>query len=385
MSFTRVSLDGREIILVETAHVSASSVDEVRSVIAAEQPGVVGVELDMARLHQLLNEQQWNMTRLDAVIEQKQVGLFLLGLFLQNFQRQLGENVGVRPGAEMLAAVQAAQEAHIPVALLDRNVNVTLQRALAALSLREKAMLLMDLVGGLFGGTEVLTPEKVEEIKQKDTLNALLQEFGQKYPLLKRALVEERDIVIAQKIRAIDAPKAVVVIGAGHSQGIQLYLQKSMEFKSLEEMPPKKPNPIGLILQWAIPALFVILLGWIVLTKGVGASLAFFGYWFLITGGLSALGVLIARGHWLSVLTAFVAAPFTTLHPALAAGWFAGYVEAKMRSPQVADFETLHKLNSLGDFADNRVTRILLVIGLSNLGAMAGSILAFPAIWALLH
>ncbi len=385
MAVTRVSLDGREIVLVETAHISKASVDEVAAIIVAEKPDVVGIELDGARLNQLLHEQEWNQTRLDAVIQQKQVGLFLLGLFLQNFQRQLGESVGVKPGAEMLSAVRAAQANHVPVALLDRNVNVTLQRALASIGWVEKARLLLELVEGLFGQSVPLTAEKVEELKQKDTLNALLEEFGNRYPKLKRVLVEERDVVIAQKIRRIDARKIVCVIGAGHSPGIQSHLRAHADFGELEQLPPQKKSVLGIVAKWLIPAVFVAMLAWVFYAKGPDAVLSFFGYWILITGGLSALGVLVARGHVLSILTAFVAAPITTLHPALAAGWFAGYAEARMRAPQVADFSTLHKLSSVGDFVDNRVTRILLVIALANLGAMLGSFLAFPAIAALLN
>lgn len=386
MAFTRVDLgDVRQLVLVETAHVSKESVEEVRRVIVDEKPDVVAIELDPARLQQLLHPEEWNQTRLDAVIQKNQVGLFLLGLFLQNFQRQLGAEVGVKPGAEMLEAVRAAQEANVPVALVDRDVNVTLQRSLAALGFREKLSLLSELVMGLFGGGEALTPQKVEELKQKDTLNALLQEFGEKYPKLKRVLVEERDIVIAQSVRSLPAKKIVCVIGAGHSPGIQSFVHASMDWKHLLELPQKKKSAWSAVLPWVIPALFVLLLAWVVYSQGVEASLGFFAYWIAITGGLSALGVLIARGHVLSIATAFFAAPITTLHPALAAGWFAGYTEARLRAPQVADFSKLHHLSSLGDFADNRVTRILLVIALANLGAMLGSLLAFPAILAFLN
>jgi len=247
---------------------------------------------------------------------------------------------------------------------------LTLQRALAALSLREKAMLLMDLVGGLFfffGRDRGADPEKWRN-QAKDTLNALLQEFGQKYPLLKRALSRSGISSSPRKSARLTRPRRSSVIGAGHSQGIQLYLQKSMEFKSLEEMPPKKPNPIGLILQWADSALFVILLGWIVLTKGVGASLAFFGYWFLITGGLSALGVL-HRARALAigpdrlcrraVLPRFIL-PGRGLVRGLRRGQNALAPSRRLRDAAQAQFARR--------FRRQPRKRILLVIGLSNLG-----------------
>ncbi|GAH55483.1 unnamed protein product, partial [marine sediment metagenome] len=97
--------------------------------------------------------------------------------------------------------------------------------------------------------------------------------------------------------------------------------------------------------------------------------------WFLWNGSLSALGALIAMAHPLSILTAFVAAPFSSLNPLLAAGWFTGIAEALIRRPRVEDFEQLGNVTTLKDFFHNRVTKILLVVALANLGSMAGTLI----------
>ena len=106
--------------------------------------------------------------------------------------------------------------------------------------------------------------------------------------------------------------------------------------------------------------------------------------WFIIHGVLSAIGTALAFGHPLSILAAFFASPFTALHPAIAAGWVAGAVEAKVRQPRVGDFKGLFKLNSVRDYWKNRVTRILLVIVFANIGSSLGTFIALPYMASLL-
>ncbi len=96
--------------------------------------------------------------------------------------------------------------------------------------------------------------------------------------------------------------------------------------------------------------------------------------WFLWHGSLSALGTAIALGHPLTILTAFIAAPITALDPITAAGWFTGIVQAYIKKPNVRDFENLSEdVYSLKGFWNNKVTRILLVIVLANLGSSLGT------------
>jgi pheromone shutdown-related protein TraB len=174
----------------------------------------------------------------------------------------------------------------------------------------------------------------------------------------------------------------VAVVGAGHLQGIKKHLTNpsfSANIKELEEVPTKRFSVLKLI-GYLIPVLFIALIAYGFYTGGPAQSARMFAYWFLINGIFSALGTLIARGHPLSILTAFVAAPITSLNPAIAAGWVAGYVEAKLRTPVIKDFQELSNLESLSDFWKNRVIRLLLVVALANVGSMIGTVIAFPYI-----
>ncbi|MCX6801952.1 MAG: hypothetical protein NT067_02455 [Candidatus Diapherotrites archaeon] len=138
---------------------------------------------------------------------------------------------------------------------------------------------------------------------------------------------------------------------------------------------PKARNYLA-ILKYAIPALLILLLAWGFYFKRFDAMVKIALVWIAITAFCAALGAIAARAHWKSVLAALVSAPVTTIHPALAAGWFAGYIEIKVRSPKVKDFESLGDIKGLGDFYKNRVTRALLVVALTNIGATIGTLIA---------
>ena len=382
----RMLVDGKEIILVGTAHVSSESVKLVEQVINDEKPEVVGVELDDQRFAQLKQGEQWKEQNVMDLLNKGQAYLFLLNLMLANMQRKIGEDLGVRPGSEMLKAIEIAEKQNAKIALLDRNVKVTLKRAFNKTSLKEKLKLGGGIILGLFAGGETIqiTKEKVEEMKQKDIMTELIKELSKEAPSIKEVLVDERDFYIAQKILACDCKKIVAVVGAGHVDGIKEHLSKGKKSVAELEKIPEKRNWILEIIKYGIPALFIAFLIWGFLTKGWAGSLEIFAYWFLITGVLSAIGALIARAHPLSILTAFVAAPFTTLHPALASGWFAAIAEAKFRKPKVKDFETLNKLDSYKDFQKNNVTHLLIVASFTNIGSTIGVIIALPYLTKLL-
>jgi pheromone shutdown protein TraB len=99
--------------------------------------------------------------------------------------------------------------------------------------------------------------------------------------------------------------------------------------------------------------------------------------WFAVNGVLSALGAALALAHPLTILTAFVAAPLTSLNPMLAAGWVAGIVQVLLKKPKVGDLEALPEaITSVRGFWLNPVTRILLVVALANLGSVIGTYVA---------
>ncbi|MFA5931558.1 MAG: TraB/GumN family protein [archaeon] len=374
----------KEIILVGTAHISKESISLVEKTIEEETPDVIGVELDKDRLYQLASGKKWQETNLVEIIQTGKTYLFLLNVFLSNMQRQLGNNVGVQPGAEMMIALKKAQEKQVPIQLLDRDVRITLKRAFNEMSFTEKVKLGGALIGGFFGVGEKVTVEKIEELKKEDLINNLMKELGKQFPSIKKVLVDERDTYIAEMIKHSPGKKIVAVVGAGHIEGIVEYLkkEKNTDIQKLNTTPTKT-NYIKII-GTILPLIFLAILVWGFYVKGADTTLNMLGYWIVITGGLSALGALIARAHPFSIIAAFISAPITTLHPALAAGWIAGIVETRFNPPKVMDFEKLPDVSSLGGFYNNKVTHILIVAALTNLGATIGVIIAFPTLIALL-
>jgi len=372
-----VKLGKKEILLVGTAHVSKDSVEQVKNIIKKEKPDVVAVELCEKRYESLRDENKWKNTEISKIIKEGRTYLFLANLLLSNFQRKIGDELGVKPGAEMLAAAEASPK---KLVLVDRDIQITLKRALKMMGLWEKLKVFFSLFFDTFAAD--VDEGLVEELKKTDVVNEAIAELARMAPSVKKVLVDERDSYIAAKISKIKAKKIVVVVGAGHLKGIKEKLGKKIDLGELENVP--KESGFGKYVGYLIPAFFIVLLLFGFYTRGFGVTLNMLKYWFLINGVLSAVGAAIALGHPVSILTAFLAAPFTSLNPAIAAGWFAGYAELKVRNPKVKDFEGLNRLGGLKDFWKNRVTRILLVVAFANLGSVIGTFVALPYIASLL-
>jgi len=382
MEVQKIFSENKEIVLVGTAHVSKKSAELVKKIIEEENPEIVGVELDDQRYRNLVNETSWRETDISRIIKEGKTYVFLASLLLSGFQKRIGEKVGTSPGREMLEAINIAREKNIPVALLDRDISITMKRALASAGFFEKIKIFYSLFFSVFFQPEEVDRKKIEELKRKDALNALVQELAREMPSAKKALVDERDLFIANRILDQNAQKIVVVIGIGHMEGVKKFLDKKRDVSALLSVPKK--TGYSAMVKFSVPAIFLALLFLAITFKGVSASISLVAAWFLITGTLSALGVVIAGGHPLSAISSFIAAPFTTLHPAIASGWVAGFVEAKIRAPKVKDFEQLHNIKTYSDVSKNAVTRILLVVALSNLGSMAGTVIAFSYIAGLI-
>jgi pheromone shutdown-related protein TraB len=384
----QVTIDDR-IIVVGTAHISQKSVDEVKAAIQMYKPDVVAVELCQRRYDGLTKKDVWENTPVTKLIKSNNAYFLLAQTFLGSIQRKLGKDHGVEPGSEMIAAINDAKKEKIPVELLDRDIAITLKRAWKHMGFREKMRILWEFMKAMVGFDEDELDEiDFEELMDQDMISTMMEEFGQIAPSVTKVLINERDMFIAQNIKNIaeDGKKVVAVVGAGHLKGIESYLRDtefSVDLKELETLP-KKRVPVFKILGYLIPVLFAILIGYAFFYKGFEFASMMFVYWFLINGICSAIGTAIARGHPLSILTAFVAAPITSLNPAIAAGWVAGYVEAKLRTPLIKDFKQLSNIESFKDFWNNRVVRLLLVVALANLGSMIGTVIAFPYLTSLL-
>jgi len=370
----RVKHKGMQIILVGTAHISDKSIELVRETIAKEKPDVVGVELDSQRYTQLKSGRKWQEMNLFSVVRSGKTYLLLVNLLLSSIQRRFGESVGVKPGSEMLAAIDAAEKAHARVFLLDRDITITMKRAMASMGFLEKLKLFFGVLMSFFGFGETVDAEKVEELKNKDLLTELMGELSREMPGTKKALVDERDLFIANRILSSGAKKIVAVVGLGHLHGIKRFLDRKRDISELLTVPGKR-NYLSLV-KYLVPALFVAMVVLAYYLKGSEYVLDLFVVWIAVNSFFSALGALLARAHWKSILAALVSAPITSLHPALAAGWVAGLVELRVRCPRVRDFESLNRLEKLSDFYKNRVTHILLVAAFTNAGSIIGTFIA---------
>ncbi|MBN1280707.1 MAG: TraB/GumN family protein [Candidatus Thermoplasmatota archaeon] len=378
------------IILIGTAHISQESVDEVRKAIETYTPDIVAVELCQRRHQSITKKDQWENTPITALIRSNNAFFMLAQTFLSAIQRRLGEEYGVQPGSEMIAAMQEAEKRNIPVALVDRDITVTLKRAWRAMGVREKFRVVWEFLKAMLGYEEEdLEDLDLKELMKQDVISQMMEEFSAIAPKAATVLIHERDSYIAQKIlNESKKGKVVAVVGAGHLKGIQQHLEQpnlNVDITTLDTVPKKRVSLIKVV-EVAIPVIFFAVIGWIIYTNGLSGWEKIkdvFLIWFLVHGILSAAGAAIARGHPLSVLTAFVAAPFTSLEPFFAPGWFAGLVEARLRKPVIKDFQQLSKLESMRDFLRNKIIRLLMVVALANLGSIIGTIVALPWIFSL--
>jgi len=378
------------IILIGTAHISEDSVKEVRQAIEIYKPDIVAVELCQRRYDTIIKKEKWENTPVTALIKSNNAYFMLAQTFLSSIQRRLGEEYGVEPGSEMIAAIKEAEKQNIKVALVDRDITVTLKRAWLKMGVREKFSVIWEFLKAMIGyNKEELEDLDLKELMKQDVISQMMEEFSKIAPSAATVLISERDRYIAQKIfEESKKGKVVAVVGAGHINGIKKHLQKkelNINLQELDKVPKKRINLVKII-EVAIPVIFFSIIGWIIYSTGIdpwNKIKDIFLIWFLVHGILSALGVAIVRGHPLSILIAFVAAPFTSLEPFFAPGWFAGLVEAKLRKPVIKDFQDLSKLESMRDFFKNKVIHLLMVVALSNLGSIIGTIIALPWILSL--
>jgi pheromone shutdown-related protein TraB len=374
----RLNADGKEIILVGTAHVSMESVRLVEEVIRAETPDAVCVELCAARHQALRQKDRWQDMDIVKVIREKKAFLLLSNLLLASFQKRIAKKMDVTPGAEMQKAIELAETTGAQLCLADRDIRTTLSRAWHALGVWSKAKLVFQLLVSM-GQAEDITAEEIERLKQRDVLEALLSEVGRSMPMLKTILIDERDRFLAAKIRQAPGKKIVAVVGAGHVPGIMQHWSESIDLAALEQLPP--PGKMSALLKWVLPGSIVALFiaGFFYGGKGAGTEMVVL--WSACTGVLAGLGAALALAHPATVLSSVIVAPFTTLHPMIAAGWVSGMVEAFSRKPKVKDLESLpDDILSFKGFWRNKVTRILLVVAFTNLGASVGTLVAFPVI-----
>jgi pheromone shutdown-related protein TraB len=376
-----------EIRIVGTAHVSQKSVDEVRAVIEEYTPEVVAIELDPSRF-KALKRHAADPTVKD-VLEVKNFNSLLVQWLLAYLQRKIGFDVGVAPGAEMKAAIEEAEKRGIAIALVDRDIGITLLRFWNSLGLIGKIKMFWALVVSI---AEVDNGEQIdiESLKDQDVIDVVMEEFRKFSPSGARALIDERDAYIAHQLVLLKAQrpegKILAVVGAGHQQGITGYLDNPATLPPFDSLVGEPRSlPWGKIFGFAVTGLFAFLLAAIGFSGvGLNVLLEAFLFWMIIHGVLSALFVLLAGGHPYSALTCLCVAWMTSLNPMLHAGWLGAYVEARVRKPPITDFRKIYETESISEMAKIPLFKVVLVAALGNLGSMLGTILYFIFIFPLL-
>ena len=365
--------DGRAFIIVGTAHISRQSADLVRQVIENEKPDVVCVELDEKRYKALSDRNRWENLDLKQIIREKQLSTLIINLVLASYQKKLGEKLGVSPGTELLEAVNTAEENKIPIELCDREIRITLKRAWHSMGFWQKIKLLAGGFGGIFEKQE-LTEEKLTELRNKDVLSEMMDELGKAMPVLKKVIIDERDQYLAEKMKQSKGEKIVSVVGAGHVNGIIKSLESNdkIDLKTIEVIP--KPSPVTKIIGWGIPAVIIASILFIGYSKGLNEAGDNALFWILANGIPSALGALIALAHPLTILTAFLAAPVTSLSPLIGAGYVAAFVQVYFQPPLVKDFQNVaDSARKFSMWWKNKLLKVLLVFIFASLGSVLGT------------
>jgi pheromone shutdown-related protein TraB len=376
-----------EIRIIGTAHVSQQSVEEVRTAIEEFKPDVVAIELDTARYTAV--RKQARDPSVDDVLEVKNFNSLLVQWLLAYLQRKIGIDVGVEPGAEMKIAISEAEQRGIPLALVDRDIRLTLLRFWSSLGFLEKIKMFWALIVSIAevdNGQEI----DIESLKEQNVIDAVMQEFRKFSPNGARALIDERDAFIAHQLLMLKVQKPegriLAVVGAGHRQGISAYLDNPATLPPFEPLTQEpKSFPWGKVFGFGVTAIFILLLLAIAFS-GVGLDVLVeaFLFWVLIHGILAAVFVLLAGGHPYTAFTCFCVAWFTSLNPMIHAGWIGAYVEAKVRKPPMSDFRKIYEADSLTAMSKVPLFKVVLVAALANLGSLLGTLLYFIFVFPVL-
>ncbi len=374
---TVLELNGRKITLIGTAHVSEESVKEVSAAIKEIKPDCVAIELDEKRCESIKNPEKFRELDLIKVFKNKQIWLMLANLVLSSFQKRMGTNVGVKPGDEMITAMQTAEELNIPCTMVDRPIQITFKRAWAKNNLWGKCKLISALLASALSKEEVSSQE-IENLKSKSEMDSMMSDLSDFMPTVKQVLIDERDQYLASHIWDSPGNNLVAVLGAGHIPGVVNHLnniatnKESTDTSEISSIPSKTVG--SKILAWMIPVAIValIVLGYVFGGKKIGNDMI--KSWILWNSSLAAIGALIAWGHPLTILVSLIASPFTSLCPFIGVGFVSGFVQTLLCRPKVANLETLS--DDVGKFTGwykNRILRVFLVLILTTIGSSFGS------------
>lgn len=379
---TVLEQDNRTIYLVGTAHVSDASVQEVQQVIEQVQPDVVCIELCQARYNALTSDAAWKNLDVFKVIREGKTLFLLANLAIGAYQRRIGHELGVKPGAELLAAAEKAKDVGARIELIDRDIHVTLKRTWANLGFWDKAGLLGAIIESVFSREKVSVTD-IENLKQQAHLSEMLNEFAKEMPKIKKPLIDERDQYLASGVDRAEGKKIVVVVGAAHVPGMRETFGKPVDRSVLEALPP--PSRLIKALNWLFPLAILVALVYGIYDRKGSSTEDLLMAWILPTSLMCFLLTAVAGAKLLSLASAALAAPITTLLPVIGAGMVVGLVEAWLRRPTVEDCEHINQdVQTWRGVYRNPVTRVLLVTVASTMGAALGAWIGLSWIVALL-
>ncbi len=370
---SRVFLDGKEIILLGTAHISRESVDLVTETIQREKPDCVCVELDKRRYDAISRKDHFEQLDIKKIIKKKQLATLMANMILSSYQKKLGEKMGVLPGTELIEAARVAEDQGIPLELCDRDVRVTLLRAWRMTPLWKKGKLMASLLMSLFDDTDI-TEEKLRQLKKSDVISELMAELGSAMPELKKVLIDERDTYLSEKIKQAPGRKIVAVIGKGHLEGIKKAIMEDRTglLEEISTLPPL--SPAWKAAGWSVPAVIIGSVAVIAFNRGAEVAGDNVLYWILANGIACALGALAALAHPATVAAAFAAAPVTSLTPVIGAGYVTAFVQALMQPPLVKEIQNASAdMGTLSGWWKNNLLKVFLAFLLPGVGSMVGT------------
>ncbi len=371
---SKIQYEDKELILIATAHVSKQSAELVKQVIEEERPDSVCIELDEQRYENIQNPKAWENTDIIKIIKQKKIGFLIANLILSSYQKRMAKKLNTSVGGEMIQGMESAKEIGATLVLADRSIQTTFLRIWRKMRFLEKMKLFVTLLFSSDEDENEITKEDVENLLKEDMLETALTSMREQFPKVGEILLSERDQYLANKIKNAPGKKVVAILGGAHVPGIKKEIFKEQNMEEISVVPPK--SRFSKVAGWIIPALITGLLVYSFVLN-IHDGLRQLSAWVLWTGALAALFTTFSLAHPLSILTSFLAAPITTLHPLLACGWFAGLVEATLKKPTVKDVENIPTdIYSIKGIFKNRFLKIILVIVMSNIGGTIGTFIA---------
>jgi pheromone shutdown-related protein TraB len=372
-NITRLKYEEKEIILIATAHVSSASAALVKEVVEKERPDSVCVELDEERYRTIQTPDAWKKTDIVEVIKTKRVGFLLANLFLSAYQKKIAGQLNTKAGQEMIQGIESAKTVKANLVTADRKIQTTFLRIWRKLGLFEKLKLLFNLVFS-FEDDSDLTEQDLQKMLQSDMLEAAMSGVREQFPKIGEILITERDQYLANKIKNAPGRKIIAILGGAHVPGVSKEIFETQDMDAISEVPDGKP--VYKAIAWIIPAVFLAVIAFSFVVN-IQTGLRQIASWFIWNSGFAALFTLLALGHPLSILTSLICAPFTSVNPLLACGWFTGLVEASLRKPTVADVERVPEdVLHVKGFFKNPFLRIILIVFMANLGSTIGSFVA---------